>query len=126
MSTKAVRITYWVLLVLFCLMILGDAYGGLSHQQAGIDALKQIGFPVYLLTFFGMLKVLGVIALLQNKFKAIKDWAFAGFFFNFLGAAWARASTNGGTFLVILPLVFVVIVLVLYFLWRRLEKVDAA
>jgi hypothetical protein len=73
MSTKAIKITYWVLTSLFVLAMLGDSYGGLTKQQAGQDALKHLGYPMYALTIFGIAKLSGALAILQTKFKPLKN-----------------------------------------------------
>ncbi|HTB32975.1 MAG TPA: DoxX family protein, partial [Bacteroidia bacterium] len=45
-----------------------------------------LGYPVYFLTILGVWKILGVIAILVPKFKLVKEWAYAGFFFAMTGA----------------------------------------
>jgi hypothetical protein len=126
MSTKTTKIVYWILLGLFCLFHVGDAIGGISKQQAGIDAMHEMGYPVYLMVFLGVLKLLGVAALLQNKFTRVKEWAFAGFSFTLIGASVSRVATHGPVAFIIMPLVFLAILFVIYYLWRKLEQVPTA
>ena len=47
---------------------------------------NQPGYPVYFLTILGVWKILGVIAILAPRFKLLKEWAYAGFFFAMTGA----------------------------------------
>jgi hypothetical protein len=123
MSTKTIKIVYWVLLILFCAFHVMDAAGGLMKVKAGVDAMNQMGYPVYLMTFLSVLKLLGVIALLQDKFKTMKEWAFAGFAFSLVGAAYSHASIHDQVAFIIMPLVFLVILFTLYYFWRRLEVI---
>ncbi len=123
MSTKTVKIVYWVLLILFCGFHIMDAIGGLTKMQAGIDAMHLMGYPIYLMTFLSVLKLLGVIALLQDKFKTIKEWAFAGFAFSLFGAAYSHASIHDQMSFIIMPIAFLVILFTLYYFWRRLEAI---
>lgn len=126
MKPKTIRITYWVLLTLFCLFHVMDAIGGLSKAKAGVDAMNAMGYPIYLMTFLSVLKLLGVAALLQDKFRTVKEWAFAGFSFSLIGAAVSHACVNDQVAFIILPIVFLGILLTLYYFWRKLEQLKTA
>lgn len=122
MNMKTIKILYWVLLVIFCLFHVADGFGGIMKTQAGIDAMNKLGMPAYLMPFLGTLKILGVIALVQNKFKTIKEWAFAGFAFTLMGAAVANAcAANSQTVFVIMPIGLLAVLLLIYYCWRKLE-----
>jgi hypothetical protein len=123
MSAKTIKITYWVLNILFCLFHVMDAIGGLTQAKAGVDAMQAMGYPLYLMSFLAMLKLLGVIALLQDKFKMIKEWAFAGFSFTLIGAAVSHACINDNPVFIVLPVVFLAVLLTLYYFWRKFEQV---
>jgi len=124
MKPKTVKIIYWCLIVLFSLAMLGDAFGGITKQQAGIDVLNHLGYPIYIMPFMGYLKVLGVIALLQTKFRVLKEWAFAGFAFTFIGAAVSRAAMGDGAGMVAMPLVMLAVLLVTYWFWRKYDALN--
>ena len=123
MSPKTIKVTYWVLNILFCLFHVMDAGGGLAKAKAGVDAMNAMGYPIYLMGFLAVLKLLGVVALLQNKYKTIKEWAFAGFSFTLIGAAVSHACVNDQILFNIMPVVFLVILFALYYFWRKLEQV---
>jgi hypothetical protein len=126
MSARSIKITYWVLNILFCLFHVTDAIGGLSKAKAGVDAMHAMGYPIYLMTFLSVLKLLGVVALLQDKFKTIKEWAFAGFAFTLIGAAVSHIAVHDTPLFIIMPVVFLGILFALYYFWRRLEVVKTA
>ncbi|HVA97594.1 MAG TPA: DoxX family protein [Bacteroidia bacterium] len=48
--------------------------------------ITDLGFPIYFLTILGTWKILGVIVILIPRFKLLKEWAYAGFFFAMTGA----------------------------------------
>jgi hypothetical protein len=125
MSPRSIKITYWVLNILFCLFHLMDAMGGLSKAKAGVDAMNAMGYPLYLMPFLSVLKLLGVIALLQDKFKTIKEWAFAGFSFTLIGATVSHAAVNDSTLFIVMPGVFLALLFALYYFWRKLEVLKA-
>ena len=110
---------YWTLTILFCLMMLADGVAGLLHEQNGVAAMKQLGYPIYIMDITGAAKIMGALALLQNKYRTLKEWAFAGFAIDFLGAA-ASVAFAGMGFVATLPaLVMTVVLLGLYSLWKR-------
>lgn len=76
---------------------------------------------MYALTIFGFAKILGVIAILQTKFYTIKEWAYAGFTFNFIGAAASRAFAGDGFGLIFAPIVILAFMFVAYFFWKKYE-----
>jgi hypothetical protein len=122
MNPKSIRVTYWVLNIIFCLFHVGDALGGLSKAQAGIDAMNAMGYPIYLMGFLAVLKLLGVVALLQNKYKTIKEWAFAGFSFTLIGAAVSHFCVHDTPLFIVMPIIFLALLLALYYFWRKMEQ----
>ena len=125
MKVKTVRTIYWILTVLFALAMLGDAYGGITRQQAGVDVLNHLGYPLYNLPMFGIAKLLGAIAILQNKFRTIKEWAFAGFAFNFIAAFLSRAIVGDSIGLLVPPIVMLIIMSVIYYFWKKHDSTKA-
>ena len=122
MSPKTIKVTYWVLNIIFCLFHVMDAGGGLAKAKAGVDAMNAMGYPIYLMGFLAVLKLLGVIALLQNKYKTIKEWAFAGFSFTLIGAAVSHICVNDPVLFIVMPIVFLGLLFALYYFWRKMEQ----
>ncbi|WP_394366713.1 hypothetical protein [Pedobacter alluvionis] len=58
--------------------------------------------------------------MLQNKFKTIKEWVYAGFAINFIGAFALGAFVGDGVSLLIPPLVALVTMFTPYILWKKL------
>lgn len=122
MNPKTIKVSYWVLNILFCLFHVMDAGGGLAKAKAGVEAMKGMGYPVYLMGFLAVLKLLGVVALVQNKYKTIKEWAFAGFSFTLIGATVSHIAVHDPLSFIIIPVVFLAILFALYYFWRKLEQ----
>jgi len=57
-----------------------------------VDVVMHLGYPVYLLAILGVWKVLGGITLLLPRFPRLKEWAYAGIFFELTGAAASHAA----------------------------------
>ena len=79
-------IVYWVATALLSVGMLGSGLAQIVHAQPMIDLVTPLGYPVYFLSIIGTWKVLGVIAILMPRFKLLKEWAYAGFFFLMTGA----------------------------------------
>ncbi|SDC62567.1 DoxX family protein [Pedobacter soli] len=118
---KKLSTWYWIATIIFALMMLMDGFGGITQQEAGKEVLKHLGYPMYLLIIVGIAKLLGALAILQQKFVAIKEWAFAGFTINFIGAFASRAFVGDGVALLIPPLVALVIMFIPYILWKKIQ-----
>ena len=77
---------YWAATGLFCAVL---GFSGFAHS-ARIDFVAEgvtgLGYPAYLMTILGVAKLLGVLALLAPGRPLLKEWAYAGFTFNLLGA----------------------------------------
>src|SRR5262249_18877024 len=48
---------------------------------------RQLGYPVYFVMILGFWKLLGSLALVVPGLPRVKEWAYAGIFFNMTGAA---------------------------------------
>jgi len=119
MKTNKIRTFYWVSTGIFALLMLMDAIGGLMHEPTGVAIMKHLGYPEYVLTIFGVAKLLGALALLQPKFQTIKEWAFAGFAINFIGAFCSRTAVGDPIGELIPPVVMLLVMFVPYYAWKR-------
>jgi len=83
--SKAKTVAYWVTtgLVVFCMT------GGileLASASTTVDGITQLGYPAYIIPALGLGKVLAMLTLLWPGLPRLKEWAYAGIFFNMLGA----------------------------------------
>jgi len=122
MKPKTTKTLYWIFTIILALLLLLDGIGGVTRQQDGQEALRHLGYPMYLLSIVGFAKLLAVVAILQNRFTTIKEWAYAGVVINHFGAAASHAFAGDPAFQVIFPVLMLVIVFVPYFLWKKLAK----
>jgi len=85
---------YWIATGLFCLML---GFSGVTHLlkvEPMVEAVTGLGYPLYLMTILGVAKLLGVLALLAPGRPLLKEWAYAGFTFNLLGATLSHAFVD--------------------------------
>jgi hypothetical protein len=71
-------------------MMLGSAIPDIiSHPVAVQGMHKELGYPLYFIPFIGWAKALGVFSILIPGFPRIKEWAYAGFAFDLVGATFS-------------------------------------
>jgi uncharacterized membrane protein YphA (DoxX/SURF4 family) len=86
---KKTNILYWVFTGLFCFMMLGSAIPDIISSPMAVKGFQDMQMPTYLLPFVGIAKALGVIAVLIPGYPRIKEWAYAGLFFDLAGAIYS-------------------------------------
>jgi hypothetical protein len=91
---KKIRITHWALTGLFALAMSFSAFLYLGGNPQLLAGMQHLGYPSYLLGILGTAKALGVLALLQTRFTTLREWAYAGFTINLIGAAWSHAASG--------------------------------
>ncbi len=123
MKPKTIKIIYWIATILFALFMVFSGVLELLQTEQSKEAIKQLGYPIYVNTILGVAKILGAIAILQWKFKTIKEWAYAGFTIDIIGAA-ASIYFAGSTVFMALSFTvpFLVVMFASYFLWKKVEK----
>ena len=96
MTVKTKSIAYWTATILVALPIGIGGIAQVAHAQATIDGVVHaLGYPLYFLTILGAWKALGAIAILVPRFPRLKDWAYAGIFFDLTGAVASSAAAGG-------------------------------
>jgi hypothetical protein len=91
---KTTKILYWVFTVLILGLMLFSAVGSFMTNPDGAKLAAQIQFPLYIFKFLAVAKILGVIAILVPGYPRLKEWAYAGFFFDLAGATYAFIATG--------------------------------
>jgi uncharacterized membrane protein YphA (DoxX/SURF4 family) len=92
---KRNKIIYWVATIWLALGMLSTGIVQLLKLKEETEMFNQLGYPGYLLTLLGILKILGVVVILIPKFPLLKEWAYAGFFFAMAGAVFSHIAMGG-------------------------------
>jgi len=95
---KRNKIIYWIATGLMSALMLMSASMYIFNYEMVSQTFVNLGFPVYIIYPLAIAKLLGVIAILSNKSKFLKEWAYAGFFFDFVLALSAHWVVNDGEF----------------------------
>jgi DoxX-like family len=100
----AKTIGYWVMTSLLAFILLSGGFWLLIYSQDTVAGTPLLGLPAYIFIILGFWKILGGIAILLPRIPLIKEWAYAGIFFNMSGAAAARAFSDDSTAHIIVPI----------------------
>lgn len=120
---KGLKIAYWVVTGLFSAFMIMSGVQNALADQASVDLIStQLGFPEYFVPMIGVAKIFGAIAILIPGFPRIKEWAYAGLFFDLVGATYAMIAKFGFMGSTSFMLIFIAMHLASYFLYHRLEK----
>jgi hypothetical protein len=84
--SKRNKIIYWIATGWLALGMTSTGIVQLISMKEEVEKITQLGYPSYFAPLLGVCKLLGVIAILVPRFPLIKEWAYAGFFFNMLAA----------------------------------------
>ncbi len=122
MSQKTIKVWYWIVTGIFAAVMLFSGISELIGNEQGDKILLDLGYPLYLNLILGVAKIGGALILLQTKFKMIKEWAYAGFTFDILGASFSYALAGQGIGSALSPLMFLVVMFISYALWKKMKR----
>ncbi len=91
---KATKILYWVFTGLFSILCVYGSIIDIIHTPDAIQLIAHLGYPLYFMTFIGLVRLFGVIAILIPGYPRIKEWAYAGLVFDMGGALYSHLAVN--------------------------------
>ncbi|MDQ2180033.1 DoxX family protein [Marinifilum sp. D714] len=95
---KRNKIIYWIATgLLTALMLMSASMYFMNYEMVSATFLK-LGFPTFVIYPLAIAKLLGLIAILSKQSKLLKEWAYAGFFFDFVLAFFAHIIAQDGEF----------------------------
>jgi len=106
---KNTKTIYWIVTILFAGFMLLSAIPDILKDPKAMQYITALGYPEYFVPFLSWAKVLGVIAILVPGFPKIREWAYAGFFFDLVGAIYsitASGHANAQMAIIVLPIIF--------------------
>jgi uncharacterized membrane protein YphA (DoxX/SURF4 family) len=110
MNKKARTIAFWVTTIFGPASFVIGGYLHLTRDPQVMATLAHLGYPVYFASIVGVWKLLGAIAIVVPGIPRLKEWAYAGFFFDLTGAAATRAFVGDGAADILAPLIFLALV----------------
>ncbi len=124
MTTKTNNIVYWISTIIFSALMIFSALGGLQPTPQAIQLIHDsLGYPVYFIQFISIAKLLGAIIILIPGSGRIKDWAYAGLFFDLAGAIYSGIAASGKFDpLMLTMLIWILPRILSYYSWQKKIK----
>lgn len=111
MTTKNEKHTaYWITTGILVFCMTGGIFE-LAGAQATVDGIQKLGYPAYIIPVLGLAKVLAIAAILWPGLPRLKEWAYAGLFFNMMGALASHLAHDDGLWIIIVNLAIAAIII---------------
>jgi hypothetical protein len=122
-------IAYSLFTVLITFELAAGALWDLLQIEYVRVMLTHLGYPLYLLIILGVWRGPGAVALLAPRFPRLKEWAYAGAYFDYTGAAASHLLKGDHAALWVPPLAFATLTMLSWALRpssRRLMEITPA
>lgn len=118
---KKEKIIFWTATILIFLFE-GVMPAFTSQTELAKEGIRHLGYPVYFGNALVVFKILGVLALVIPQVpKNVKEWAYAGFGFDFIFASISHFAVDGVTFQGFFPLIVFAVLTLSYIYYHKLE-----
>jgi hypothetical protein len=113
------KTTYWIATTLTSLWFVASGFFELTKNPVVWDLTLKLGYPAYFIYLLGIAKLLGVgVLLTHGKLLRLKEWVFAGLFFDIIFAFVSKLNVLGFSATTDAIVAFV-LVSVTYFMFRK-------
>src|SRR5262245_36718115 len=103
-------VAYWTTTILGPASFVIGGVLALTQNEQAIAGMHHLGYPLYVGSILGTWKLLGAIACVVPGLPRVKEWAYAGFFFDLTGAAASHAAVGDPLSDVLAPIFFLALV----------------
>ena len=126
MTTKTINILYWVFTIIFAGLMIFSAYGSIVVNEDAKNLISgYLKYPEYFIPFTGWAKLIGSIVILIPGLKTIKEWAYAGLFFDLVGAVYSGIALAGKIDpMMAFMLIWFVPGILSYIFWKKKMKLE--
>ena len=116
---KTQKSLYWSALILLTAIMLFSVFNYFTKYEMIVGFFEHLNYPTYLIYPLAIAKILGLIAIWGNFSSWLREWAYAGFFFDTLLAFFAHYITDGQDYL--FAFVALIATLIAYFVGREIR-----
>lgn len=119
---KKEKIIFWTTTILIFLFE-GVMPALTSQTELAKEGIRHLGYPEYFGNALVIFKILGVLALVIPQVpNRIKEWAYAGFAFDFIFASISHFAVDGLDFQGFFPLIILAILMTSYIYHHKIER----
>jgi DoxX-like family len=87
---RARIVIYWIVTLLVAQENVAGSIWAYLRLEFITANLKHLGYPSYFLNIIGFWQLLCAVAILVPRFGRVKEWAYAGAFFNYSSAVYSH------------------------------------
>ena len=114
-------IIYWISTG-FIALLEGVMPAFTSQTEMAKEGIRHLGYPEYFGNVLVVFKILGVLALVLPQIpKRVKEWAYAGFAFDFLFAAISHGIVDGLIGQTFFPVIVLGVLIISYLYYHKLN-----
>ena len=99
---------------------------GLTQSEQMRSGLQHLGYPMYFAAILGAWKLLGAVTITMPGTPRLKEWAYAGFFFDLTAAAISHMAVGDSAGDVLAPLGYLALVIASWALRPDSRRLHAA
>lgn len=123
---KKNKIIFWITTTIIFLFE-GVMPAFTSQTELAKEGIRHLGYPEYFGVLLVVFKVLGALVLIIPQApKRVKEWAYAGFGFDFIAAGVSHWAVDGFGFNAVFPFIFLVILAASYISYHKINDLQAA
>jgi hypothetical protein len=120
-NMKTQKIIFWTTTTIIFLME-GIMPALTSQSEMAKEGIRHLGYPPYFGNALVVFKVLGALTLIIPQMpKKLKEWAYAGFAFDFIFASISHFAVDGMGFAGFFPFIFLGILALSYTAYHKLN-----
>ena len=91
---KVITGGYWTVTGLMTAFMLMASIPDVLQAPEAVSIFQHLGYPVYLLPFIGVAKIVGALTVLVPSPRTLKEWAYAGLVIDLTGALYSHLSVG--------------------------------
>lgn len=120
---KKYKIIFWITTGIIFLFE-GVMVAFTSQTEMAVQGITSLGYPVYFGNMLAVFKVVGTLVLIIPAVpRRVKEWAYAGFMIDFIGAFVSLAVVGGFNAMLLMPAVFIGILIASYVSFDKLNRI---
>ncbi len=120
------RIGFWVSTGLGTAILAFGGINEITHAERIVETMAHLGYPAWLPSLLGTWKLLAVVTILAPGLPRLKEWAYAGVFFDLTGAIVSHAVAGDGPAHLAPPIVVLTLTAISWALRSGDRKLGAA
>ncbi|MBE8726099.1 DoxX family protein [Flavobacterium hungaricum] len=119
---KTTKIIFWTTTILIFLFE-GVMPAFTSQTEMAKTGIKHLGYPEYFGNALVVFKVLGALVLIiPNVSRRVKEWAYAGFAFDFIFASISHFAVDGIDIQGFFPLIVFAVLIASYVTYHKIQR----